>query len=152
MRILVVSDSHGDYLSLREAIEMQQNASVLIHLGDGERDLEKCMMLCKGMRIVRVRGNCDFASDAPPYELVTVGGKNIYCTHGFAERVKSGDYELLYRARGFGAHIVLYGHTHTPVNRYEDGLYIFNPGSVADGNYGIVDITPSGTVCVDMKL
>ena len=39
MRILVVSDSHGNDSSLRRAILAQPKAEVVIHLGDGEEEL-----------------------------------------------------------------------------------------------------------------
>ena len=35
MRILVVSDSHGDYRSLKKAIAAQPTAEVIVHCGDG---------------------------------------------------------------------------------------------------------------------
>ena len=30
-----------------------------------------------------------------------------------------------------GADIVIFGHTHRPVARHEDGIYLFNPGSLS---------------------
>ena len=39
MRILVVSDTHGNDSSLRRAILAQPKAEVVIHLGDGEEEL-----------------------------------------------------------------------------------------------------------------
>ena len=39
MRILVVSDSHGNDGNLRRAILAQPKAEVVIHLGDGEEEL-----------------------------------------------------------------------------------------------------------------
>ncbi len=40
MRILVVSDTHGDARSLQQAIWEQPDARVVIHLGDGAREAE----------------------------------------------------------------------------------------------------------------
>ena len=41
MRILVVSDSHGNDANLRRAILAQPTAEVVIHLGDGEEELQR---------------------------------------------------------------------------------------------------------------
>ncbi len=152
MRILVVSDSHGDVFSLRLAIERQSKAALLIHLGDGEDDLAACAAVAPGLKRVQVRGNCDFGSHTPPTATEFAAGKKIFCTHGYAERVKYGDYELKAAARRQNADIALYGHTHVPVNYYEDGLYIFNPGSLHCGDYGVIDITAAGIVCINLKL
>ena len=40
--------------------------------------------------------------------------------------------------------INLYGHTHQTVTWYDEGLYVLNPGSIRSGEYGMIDITPSG--------
>ena len=52
MRILVVSDSHGNDAALRRALLSQPKAEVVIHLGDGEEELQ------------RARGS--FPEKAPP--------------------------------------------------------------------------------------
>ena len=44
MRILVASDSHGDYMSLRKAFQKEESKGekidAFIFLGDGERDYD----------------------------------------------------------------------------------------------------------------
>lgn len=152
MRILVLSDSHGSTGNILEAIEKHSDAEVVVFLGDGESDFDNAEYFLRDKRVIGVAGNCDFRSDKPFCEITTVGGKRIYCTHGHEERVKWGLGELISRARAEKADIVLYGHTHTPVNTYDDGLYIFNPGSLRDGSYGVIDITPSGVMPIHMKL
>lgn len=151
MRILVFSDSHGSTFHMREALELQKGAELVIHLGDGERDLDGLSEALAGRKTVRVRGNCDFCSQAPANEIVTVGGVKILCTHGCGEYVKFGLETLLEKAASEGARIVLYGHTHVSVTDCRDGIYIMNPGSVRDGEYGVVDITKSGIVLLKMK-
>ena len=148
----MLSDSHGSTGNILEAIEKHSNAEVVVFLGDGESDFENAEYFLRDKRVIGVAGNCDFRSDNPFCEITAVGGKRIYCTHGHEERVKWGLGELISRARAEKADIVLYGHTHTPVNTYDDGLYIFNPGSLRDGSYGVIDITPSGVMPIHMKL
>jgi hypothetical protein len=50
------------------------------------------------------------------------------------------------------ADIVLFGHTHMPESIYKDGIYYFNPGSLKEGCYGVVDITDNGIICINKKL
>lgn len=151
-RILVVSDSHGDAYALYNAILQQPSAEVVIHLGDGERDMEQAMHLCGNKRVICVRGNCDWGSLLPALVLERVAGKLLYCTHGYAENVKYGDAQLRQQARSRRADIALYGHTHCAVTDYEDGLYLMNPGAVVNGEYGVIDITQAGIVCVNHKI
>ena len=40
MRILVFSDSHGSTYRMRDAIMNHPESDMIIHLGDGERDIE----------------------------------------------------------------------------------------------------------------
>ena len=153
MRILVLSDSHNDYLSLKKAIETHHSAEVVVFLGDGERDLERVeeLLFCK--HVIKVKGNCDIASTLDENITQTICGKKFFITHGYVENVKFGDDRLIYKGQSVDADIILYGHTHTPVNKYVDRVYVFNPGSIRDGNYGFVDITEKGEViCVNGKL
>ena len=152
MRILVVSDSHGDVFALLCAIEAQPTARMIIHLGDGERDMDSLTGALGEMKTVQVRGNADFGMSSPYGCVEIVEGKRIYCTHGQWEKVKYGNYDLKNIARGEKADIALFGHTHTPENDYDDGLYLFNPGSIREGDYGVIDITKAGIVCINMKL
>lgn len=152
MRILVFTDSHGRASKLRDAIELHPEADIIVHLGDCERDTAYIEDLIGSRKFYQVCGNCDFASQLPVNELIKVQNINILCTHGHAESVKHGTTMLEEKAKRLGVEIALYGHTHTPDNRYEDGLYIFNPGAMQDGCYGAVDITPKGIICINMTL
>jgi len=149
-RILVCSDSHGRRAQLLRALDQQPKADVFVFLGDGAADADFFPSL--GKEAYRVRGNCDWASDLPLWQEFTCMGKKILCTHGHYAYVKYGLDDLVRAARDHGADLALYGHTHTPRVDYEDGIYLFNPGSIADGNYGFVDITGAGIVCVQMKV
>lgn len=153
MRILVLSDSHGMPSRILDAVEAHPEAEALIFLGDGERDLDTVESYYHSLsNVIKVAGNCDFSSSLPLLRVVTLGGKKIYCTHGHAEHVKYGTDELILRARQEGADIVLYGHTHTGVTAYDDGLYIMNPGSIRDGHYGMIDIVSGGIMLNEAKL
>ena len=152
MRVIVFSDSHGSTVCMREALLDHPEADMIIHLGDGERDLEKLAELTGGRRIVQVCGNCDLYSLLPANEIVDAAGVRIFCSHGHTELVKHGNQAFISKARSLGAHIALYGHTHQTVTAYDDGLHIMNPGSIRAGEYGIIDITPSGIMLLQMDV
>jgi putative phosphoesterase len=152
LRILVFSDSHGSTKCIRDALFLHKEASAVIHLGDGERDLRSFDDLLEGKQVVQVCGNCDFASLLPANELVTLASTRIFCTHGHTELVKHGTQTLYSKARALGARIALYGHTHQSVTAYDDGLYIMNPGCARNGEYGVIDITPGGIMLIKMKV
>lgn len=152
MRVLVMSDSHGDRFGASLAIEQQPEAKYVFHLGDGEHDIDDLIDFYSDRTFVRVKGNCDFYSDLNTYETVSVGGKKIYLTHGYVERVKYDLSLLISSAREHGADIALFGHTHTPYIDYIDGLHVFNPGSLREGSYGVIDITRKGIICIHNKV
>jgi len=149
MRILVISDSHGRTARVRDVLERHREANYLLFLGDGVRDVEKCIDEFPTVTCMMVRGNCDsaFLTDIPLLREETLGGKHILMTHGHMQQVKFGEEKVLNTAGAVGADILLYGHTHRSTARYIDGLHVLNPGSLGyDGTYGIVDITPYGVL------
>ncbi len=154
MRILVVSDTHGDASTLRQALLQQRKAEVVIHLGDGAEEMEALACSFPAKAILQVRGNCDWNAPFPQAEEIVLEGKRIYYTHGHIHRVKYGLYELDCAARERKADIVLFGHTHEPFQDYHDGLYFLNPGSLhgQQGTYGILDIIPAGIVTNIVKI
>ena len=66
--------------------------------------------------------------------------------------VKFGLTELEQAAREAHADICLFGHTHQQMTDYRGGLYLMNPGAVAEGCYGMVDITPGGIMLLPCRL
>ena len=61
MRILVVSDTHGDEGALQRAVQAQPSARTVIHLGDGAREAEAVAARFPDRMFWQVRGNGDFA-------------------------------------------------------------------------------------------
>lgn len=153
MRILVLSDSHGDPVGVKKIIASQKAAEHVIFCGDGEGDLEGAKLMFPEKTFYMVRGNCDFGSRLPVVQTFPLGGKKLMLAHGHTYYVKQTDSDLLFAARGAGADIVLFGHTHIPRVDYEDGLHIVNPGSChgSFGTYAVIDLTPVGIVPVIMK-
>lgn len=153
MRLLVLSDSHGDIASLQMAIENEHSADAIIFLGDGLNDFEYCKSRVFDKICVAVKGNCDsFFLNYPKSQTVSFGGKTVFCTHGDLERVKFGPEFLCEKAEASGFDIVLFGHTHKAVTIYKNGIHYLNPGSVKENSYGIIDIEENGIMCFTKKI
>ena len=91
---------------------------------------------------MRDRGNCDYASFAPPDGLAAFGGVLFYYTHGNLYHVKNELDTLADAARARGADAALYGHTHCAGCEERSGVVLFNPGALSRvqgrGSYGVV--------------
>lgn len=148
MRILVVSDTHGNVMALERAIYMQPESQLVIHLGDGASDAQRLAHLHKDKLFLCVNGNCDLSGGFPELVEYTVRKKNILMTHGHIFGVKRDLSGLVARARESGTDILLFGHTHRAFTHYQKGLYVMNPGSLngAGGTYGFIDIVNGSVV------
>lgn len=148
MRILVVSDTHGNSARFLEIVKKHDDIDTVVFLGDGLSDLGY-VNANANRTLYYVRGNCDWSSDAPKSRFVELGGKKVFITHGHEYSVKFGLESLIEAANARRADLVLFGHTHAPYNTYMDGLYIVNPGSLCAPQYGsptyaVIDVSPSG--------
>lgn len=142
MKILVVSDSHGDYRSFSRIVRSQTKAEVVLFLGDGFEEFNEVKMDFPQKMFIGVKGNNDWGCPLPMTEERVIEGKRFFLTHGHVERVKYGLDILKQKAISRHADIVLYGHTHVPYTEYDSGLYIMNPGALKrfDCSYGVIDI------------
>lgn len=132
MRILILSDSHGDIKSMKSAVE-RTNPNQIIHLGDCWEDTAALKVLFPYIPLAQVPGNCDaydFSARGPEQLLLTLDGHKVMITHGHRYHVKSGLLALGYAAREVGAELCLFGHTHRQTLETFDGLTLLNPGSI----------------------
>lgn len=152
MRILVISDTHGDLNRILQAVNAQPTAEVIIHCGDGDEQVQYLKNNYKDKMIVGVRGNCDFCSTLEAKEVLRICGKTIFVTHGHYYNAKLTTYNLVCAAREEKADILLFGHTHNALTEYDDGLYIMNPGSCGGylPSYGYIDITDNGGIVTNI--
>lgn len=143
MKLLVVSDSHGDTRALYRTVEREKDADAVLFLGDGIRDVEALREERPSLRLYAVRGNCDFAAFDPIDGLAAFGGVLFYYTHGHRYSVKSGTQALAEAAAARGAQAALYGHTHQPALCEAQGVTLFNPGALCrtgGGSYGVITV------------
>jgi putative phosphoesterase len=147
MKILVISDTHGDTNKAEEAIRLNKGINLIIHLGDYFRDAQKLSNLFPNIPMEYIYGNSDFMiDDVPAEKMLDVCGKRIFITHGHRYSVK-WDYDKLFKkAEDQHADMLLFGHTHVPEIINKDKYYVLNPGSTSDPrdesdeSYAIIEI------------
>lgn len=129
-KILVISDTHGQYTYLEELHRKLGHIDSIIHLGDIARD-EDYIYALFGCPIDMVAGNNDFFSELPGEYTIRVGRHLILLTHGHAYSVHNGTDRLLRRAKALGADAAMFGHTHCPMADVREGILLVNPGSIS---------------------
>jgi putative phosphoesterase len=143
-RILVFSDTHGYLGPMCSAVE-NRPAGLIIHLGDFSRDIRALSLPPGGPAPVTVQGNCDLAAGGETVRTLTVEGVTFFLTHGHRHGVKHTVHTLAAAAREAGARAALFGHTHMPFCEDENGLLLFNPGSLGfprfgPSTYGLIEV------------
>ena len=155
MRIGVVADSHrndGDLYLVSERL-LDEEVDIIFHLGDNYDDGD--ILEETGIPVHRVKGNNDFG-EGSFLQKITVEGISILITHGHHQRVSFFHDGITDKARELGCSCVCYGHTHVPYNEYEEGILVFNPGSLSypraghPKSYGILEVE-DGSVTGQIK-
>ena len=144
MKILVLSDSHSALRFMYACMDAVKPDAV-VHLGDHYDDGEILREDYPGVRFYQVPGNCDrYRTPLHVREVVIerILGVDFLLTHGHRHYVKSGTDMLVRAALEANVQAVLYGHTHIAECRYEDGLWILNPGASGSwgGSAGIIEV------------
>lgn len=130
--LTVISDTHGARRNLTRLIGDFSISDKIVFLGDGLSDLNELFEFQD--KIIAVSGNCDFSTAYPKQAVFEVDGVKFLAVHGDMFGVKLGLSRLKAYAKGIGAKVVLFGHTHKAVVVEEDGLLMINPGTLS--NYG----------------
>ncbi len=160
LKILVVSDSHGNNENIRKAIEIEKPFDILVHCGDIEGSLET---VTEGAdyEVKAVRGNCD-GSDLPIEEEFKAGFFNVWVTHGDRYNAKYDEDLLNIKQAATNKHadIVFFGHSHFAeiVKDTESGITFVNPGSIGNprssaekSTYAVVNVTDDYEIIAQMK-
>ena len=138
MRIIIVSDSHGNKRSF-ERIIAESLPDILIFCGDGFPDIPSDFT----GKLYAVRGNTDNVYADNEISL-SISDINIFITHGEAYSVKSGLEYIQLRAKALKADVIFFGHTHEQVYLNSGGIRLINPGSVFYGYYAEWNNFPVG--------
>lgn len=147
MKLLVMSDTHGDEDVINRVRQFHQDIDAVVHCGDSELPYDHPYL----QGVERVRGNCDGRDDRFPNEhLFSLGSTKVFVTHGHLFNVKSSILSLSYRAREVGATICCFGHSHLLGAEMIDGILFINPGSLlkprgrAEKTYVVITIERDG--------
>ena len=152
MKLLVMSDSHGNISRMRYAVEREM-PDVIIHLGDHISDARELRGMYPEPACYMVKGNCDVNMAGETELFLNLGGVPVFITHGHRYSVKSGLGPLFKRARELQAAIALYGHTHQDMIWQASGLWLMNPGqmlrhdSIVPASYGVIVIEGGAFDC-----
>lgn len=160
IRILVISDSHGQNENVEAAVEQATKKAGHIdycfHCGDIECPRSEIEVITRVGTYV-VRGNCDYDSKLLQQNVIDVGNHRIYMTHGHRHNVHYEMMPLYYSACENDCDIALFGHTHVPFVDQDSEVTIVNPGSVSrprqEGKkktYAILTITDEDDVEVEI--
>jgi putative phosphoesterase len=129
-KYLVVSDTHGRDQNFYDVLDIEEPLDGIIHCGDFEGS-EGRFAMASNCPVYFVAGNNDFFSDLNREIEFDLEGHHFFVTHGHNYMV-SMDLENI-RSEGIsrGADVIIFGHTHKPVAKELDGVYLFNPGSLS---------------------
>lgn len=147
MKILLLSDTHGDLTKPFQIWGKLNNIDLILHCGDYQSDAE-FLEEQWGVSVISVLGNSDNESFVEDRKVVETPYGNILLTHGHREFVNFERWDkLLYLAEENNCIAVCFGHTHRAFCENFDGIRLINPGSLSeprdgsDGTYAIIEST-----------
>ncbi|MDO4377585.1 MAG: YfcE family phosphodiesterase [Erysipelotrichia bacterium] len=123
MKIVVMSDSHGNDKNVIKVINENSDADYFYHLGD------LCSPNFSHPKMTVIKGNNDYA-DYPTKIVVRFDRIKIFMLH--SDKIYFNRLEAMKNlAKKENCQIVLYGHTHIPADDTIDGIRLLNPGSLS---------------------
>jgi len=154
MKILLVSDTHGDINCLRNTVipKHMREIDLVIHLGDYVRDFNEVKRVFPGMIMVGVAGAYETGERAERILKFGDGDaqQRILIMHGHDQGVKQGLGRIANYAKYKDVHACFFGHTHEPTIFTRNDVFFMNPGSLTDSrglpkcSYGLVNISGTG--------
>jgi hypothetical protein len=138
-KLLVLSDSHGKIRAVQSVFEWAAERSppkgkicAVAFCGDGVSDLKlsaETTGFYSDWNIIS--GNNDYYSQLPDSAVFDFANHRFLICHGHRYNLYDGNHLFISAARRAGADVVLFGHSHIPYQKTEEGIFILNPGSVA---------------------
>ncbi|MDD5927666.1 MAG: metallophosphoesterase [Firmicutes bacterium] len=141
MRILAVSDTHGDcsrVIDIYQKLSKESPVDVIVHCGDYAADARE-LQTCLGVHVAWVRGNCDGGFSDTDWSVLETEAGNFLVTHGHMEQVDYSKQKVYYKALENHCVGAFFGHTHRASYTEVDGVALMNPGSLTkprDGSGG----------------
>lgn len=137
MKIIVVSDSHGNYEKLNEIYLSHQDVDLFWHLGDFE--IPEYLL----SPYMAIKGNCDYFSNLPNEKDLIINTVKFHLEHG--QFINFNNLESYVTSKN--CDIFLFGHLHKKIELKIDNTLILNPGSLTKprdsniGSYLLIEFT-----------
>ena len=129
MKIIVVSDSHGNKALLDKIALIHRDADIFWHLGDFE--LPEYLIY----PFSPVKGNCDYFVDCKERKDIEINGVKFHLEHGHKLNYQYLDVII----NNTNCDVFLFGHLHKKINTKIANTFLLNPGSLTkprDDNKG----------------
>ena len=150
MKIGIISDTHISGRDRELPVELLgafKGCDLILHAGDLV-DMAVIDTLKEISEVEAVYGNMDslkVRSKLRDKKILKVDGKKLCLMHGCGNPDKLTQ---MLKNEFFAQRpdIIVFGHSHVPMNKYIDGVLFFNPGSATDTifapyrSYGIIEI------------
>jgi len=149
MKIGVLSDTHIPRAAAdipKRIYEEFKDVDLILHAGDLV-ELDILEKLKKIAPVRAVHGNMDskeVSSVLPEKDIIEVGDKfRIGLMHG---RGSPRNLIGLVKTQFNNVNVIVFGHSHSPVNEVQNGILFFNPGSPTDkifasyNSFGILEV------------
>ena len=147
MRILVISDTHGEldrFWKVFNKLNKEAPVQMIVHCGDYIEDAKEIRMR-SGIPVVAVKGNCDGEYSHDGYSILETEVGDFLVAHGHMHDVNFSLQKLYYTALDNNCIGALFGHTHRSAFVETGDLYMMNPGSLtkprdgSGGTFGILE-------------
>jgi len=141
MRIVVISDTHGNVDGASLILSTVAAVDLVVHLGDHIADIW-ALAADLPCPVVGVLGNEDRAEPGPSELIIPAAGIALLALHGHLydlnpylpkEAWEGRMDELVSAAVRHHAAAVLFGHTHRPHLEKRGGILLVNPGEIYPG-------------------
>ncbi|MFD1735367.1 YfcE family phosphodiesterase [Bacillus salitolerans] len=151
-KVIILSDTHMPNKSKKLPGKLNfelEHADLIIHLGDWQT-AELYYELNRYAPVEGVAGNVDndeIVRILGFEKIISLNGINIGLTHGHLGKGRSTPIRALNTFKYQNVNIILFGHSHIPINETANGITLFNPGSPTDKrrqshfSYGILNIS-----------
>jgi putative phosphoesterase len=152
MKVLIISDSHGNVANLKHVMGFAEKfgVSAVIHAGDWNTIETLESVLSFGAPLYTVLGNADIRPEViekikrsskkfnEEYLIIELGGKIVGITH------KPSDNEKYFAGQKLD--LIINGHLHSKYESQEGDVKIVRPGAIVRGNNFAVYDTASGKI------
>lgn len=152
MKAIIISDTHmpkrGKQLPSR-LLQHLVDTDLIIHAGDWQT-MELYEELMKYAPVEGVIGNVDsdeLSRLLPAKKTIQVGDFYIGIVHGDLGKGRTTEERAYHSFASENVQMIIFGHSHIPVNKDVDGVKLFNPGSPTDKrrmkrySFGVLTIT-----------